>query len=64
MIDKVPDGWLTVAQAAGVAHMSEGRLRLYLRDSHQAGEIQKKSFRIEAGSAGIRPVPHYFLGKK
>ena len=62
-IDKAPDGWVTVAQAAGIARMSKCRMRLYLREAHKAGEVQKKVFRVMCG-AGPRPVPHYFLGSK
>lgn len=63
VIDKVPDGWLTVVQAAGIAHMSEGRMRMYLREANKAGDIQQKSFRVQSGSV-VRPIPHYLIAGK
>ena len=65
-VDKVPPGWLTAEQAAEISHISGCRMRIYLRDAHKSGEIQKKFFRVLCGTtqAAVRPVAHYLLGSK
>lgn len=63
IVDKVPEGWVTVKEASKIMGLSDCRVRVYLQGAAEAGEVQAKSFRLECGSA-IRPVPHYFVGKK
>lgn len=58
-LDKIPEGWVTVAYASKIIGLSKNRTRGYLSGSG----VAKKEFRVLSGG-NIRPVPHYFLGKK
>lgn len=64
LVDKVPDGWITSAEAARIVGMSRSRMQVYLREAVQQNGVPKKMFRVSVGTGRALPVAHYFLGSK
>ena len=57
-LDKVPEGWLTSCQVAEKVKMSERSTRSMLTRAERAGDVEKRSYRINT-SRGPRVIAHY-----
>ncbi len=59
--ETVPDGFLTAAETCLKMGLARARTNEVLRQLIESGLAEMKLFRIKAGGAGVRPVPHYHL---
>lgn len=55
----VPEGWKTTQAWADVWGKSRGLASSLIKSGVDAGVMEGRLFRIAAGMAGVRPVPHY-----
>jgi hypothetical protein len=58
-IEEVPEGWLTCQQIAELKNITAPQAEGLVRKMVDNGDWKKRSFRIRAGSAGVRMVMHY-----
>jgi len=57
-VDKVPEGFQTAKEIGEQWDLGEARTSSLLREGVQAGILEKKHFRIKAGTM-LRSVSHY-----
>ena len=59
--DAVPPGWFTPAQLADKLGMTPDRMKRQITGLIRLGRCETKKFRINNGTRGVYPLPHYRL---
>jgi hypothetical protein len=59
--DVVPPGWFTPAQLADKLGMTPDRMKRQITGLIRLGRCETKKFRINNGTRGVYPLPHYRL---
>jgi len=57
--DRVPPGWFSRETLEKEWNLGTGQTTKLIRDSLQDGAAQMMKFRIDTGSRGLYPTPHY-----
>lgn len=57
--DKVPEGWMTVAQVSRALGKSPSHTRYLIREQVREGRAIMREFKIKTQGRGVYPVPHY-----